>query len=304
MKVPVPSSLTPEERDLAHHLAQSAPPREPSPALDARILAAARSAAASTPSIASPTRRSPRRGWPVALGLAASLVLAVGIAWRLRPLPETRASYPLQAPAASPIPSSADSARVEAVPEAQPSATVESPSRDPEAAASQAPDVDAPTRETERVEVQEATRQSADPALVFDLPVQSAAARKALPPTAPAADNAAPQAFESVAPSQRAAAPSTAAAADAAQARSATNEATRAAMAGTAADTSALHDDEPVGDVPPATADSPAVRDAWLQRIRGLVDDGEIAAARASLHEFVRRYPGFALPEDLRALER
>lgn len=86
--------------------------------------------------------------------------------------------------------------------------------------------------------------------------------------------------------------------------QSATNEAARAAMAGAAADAGSLHDDEPADDVPPATVDSPAVRDAWLQRIRGLVDDGDVAAARASLREFVRRYPTFELPEDLRALER
>ncbi|MDH5821625.1 hypothetical protein QFW77_01270, partial [Luteimonas sp. RD2P54] len=36
--------LTPEERDLAERLARSAPRARPSPALDARILAAARAA--------------------------------------------------------------------------------------------------------------------------------------------------------------------------------------------------------------------------------------------------------------------
>lgn len=62
------------------------------------------------------------------------------------------------------------------------------------------------------------------------------------------------------------------------------------------------HGDEPESDVPPATADTPAVREAWLQRIRGLVASGDIAGARASLHEFMRRYPDVVLPEDLRAL--
>jgi Meckel syndrome type 1 protein len=62
--------------------------------------------------------------------------------------------------------------------------------------------------------------------------------------------------------------------------------------------------DEPADEVPPATVGSPEVRDAWLQRIHGLVDAGDIAGARASLREFERRYPDYPLPEDLRALAR
>jgi TolA-binding protein len=54
--------------------------------------------------------------------------------------------------------------------------------------------------------------------------------------------------------------------------------------------------------VPPATADSPAVRDAWLQRIRELLRNGQTDAARDSLREFRHRYPQQVLPEDLRAL--
>lgn len=83
--------------------------------------------------------------------------------------------------------------------------------------------------------------------------------------------------------------------------------ATQADQVGTTRDNAAApatRDDEPLDDVPPATADSPAVRDAWLQRIRELADAGNIEGARASLHEFVRRYPAYPLPDDLRALER
>ena len=74
------------------------------------------------------------------------------------------------------------------------------------------------------------------------------------------------------------------------------------AQAATAAP--AARSDEPLDDIPPATADSPAVRDAWMQRIRALIDSGDRVRARASLHEFVRRYPTYPLPEDLHALER
>lgn len=61
-----------------------------------------------------------------------------------------------------------------------------------------------------------------------------------------------------------------------------------------------LEADEEV--VPPATADNPQVREAWLQRIRELAQAGKTDEARASLREFRHRYPAHTLPEDLRAL--
>lgn len=299
MTLPDPPSLTPEERDLAQRLAQSGPPSEPSPAVDARILAAARVAAASTPPAARSARQLPHRRWPVALGLAASLVLAVGIAWQLRPLPETRTILSSEAPAASPAGSVATPAPVEPMPEARSRALVDSGTADPAPAAKTREPASTPRKST-RIETRKIAGEPAEPAIVFDMPAQPSAAKTA----APVADDAAPQAFESTAPSRRAAPTSPPPAPAATQAQSAANEAARAAMAGAATDAGSLHEDEPADDVPPATADSPAVRDAWLQRIRGLVDDGDVAAARASLHEFVRRYPEFTLPEDLRALER
>lgn len=87
--------LNAEERDLAQRLARLGGPREPAPALDAIILAAARAAvsepAAATPAEApadpkvTPLRpRKPTPRWPLGMGLAASLVLAAGIGWRLQ----------------------------------------------------------------------------------------------------------------------------------------------------------------------------------------------------------------------------
>ncbi len=55
---------------------------------------------------------------------------------------------------------------------------------------------------------------------------------------------------------------------------------------------------------PPNTADAPEVRQAWLQRIRELIASGDTITARASLQEFKRRYPGVALPDDLRRFDR
>ena len=72
--------LTPEERELAQLIARVGPHGEPSPALDAKILAAAHDAASRRPA------RKPKPRWPVAIGLAASVVFAVGIAWQLRPV--------------------------------------------------------------------------------------------------------------------------------------------------------------------------------------------------------------------------
>jgi hypothetical protein len=60
--------------------------------------------------------------------------------------------------------------------------------------------------------------------------------------------------------------------------------------------------DQPYDDEPPASADSPEVRTAWLARIRELLGEGKTDAARASLAEFHRRYPDAPLPDDLRSL--
>lgn len=61
--------------------------------------------------------------------------------------------------------------------------------------------------------------------------------------------------------------------------------------------------DDPDEDVPPATAASPAVRDAWLNRIGELLEQGNRQEAKASLAEFRHRYPAAVLPPRLRALE-
>ena len=61
--------------------------------------------------------------------------------------------------------------------------------------------------------------------------------------------------------------------------------------------------DDSSEDIPPATVDSPEVRDAWLNRIIELLEQGKRQEAKASLAEFRRRYPGAVLPPRLRALE-
>ncbi|MGN6513883.1 MAG: tetratricopeptide repeat protein [Lysobacteraceae bacterium] len=136
-----------------------------------------------------------------------------------------------------------------------------------------------------------------EPPVVLDAPAPMAA-ESALPAPpvapAPAARAAAPAAVNSAAPAP--------------PARKAAPPAARTAESDTGFDAAAAADaaagDEPPEDVPPATADAPAVREAWLQRIRELLASGQTDAARASLKEFVRRHPDAPLPDDLRALAR
>jgi hypothetical protein len=88
--------LTQEERELAQLIARTGPHGEPPTTLDAKILAAAHAAVAGKP------QRADKPRWPVAIGLAASMVLAVGIAWQLRPVqPVATASSEAPGPVAA-----------------------------------------------------------------------------------------------------------------------------------------------------------------------------------------------------------
>lgn len=59
---------------------------------------------------------------------------------------------------------------------------------------------------------------------------------------------------------------------------------------------------EDASELPPASLDDPAIRQAWLARILALSRAGQDAEARASLAEFRRRYPQAPLPPELQAL--
>lgn len=283
--------LSQEERVLAERVARLGPHGEPSPALDARILAAAH-AAASAPAL---TRRSTRR-WPVALGIAASLTLAVGIAWQLRPLQET-ATYEEAA--------SATAAQAEMTMSSAESAA-DTVALEEQADAASQPDAGTgvarpPALESRRppAKVRPAPRAfipAAEPSLPQEAPevLDQAAA-----PTAAAVPDPSPAVSGIQAP------PPAAPVAKATSAESRNHAAQRNsvdAAAGAAAASRQEAFAEDAGDVPPATADSPEVRDAWMQRIRELAKAGNTDDARASLREFVRRYPDHPLPDDLRTL--
>lgn len=324
MTRPDQEPLTPEERELARRLARLGAHAEPSAALDARILAAAH-AADTTPTDIGRTRarRRPRFAWAAGLGVAASLLLAVGIAWQLRPLPDAELEYS-EAPAAAAAAARdedgfAQSARVDTrAPQAFPA-----PSQARVAAPEPAAPANAPLREQRpsALEQQNAAQGASaadeeapvvfDDAAPIDLPApQSAPPPPAepapqpdlsmLPPAETAAARAAPQ---DIAGDDARKANAEAATRDAARQRR-SESLDRIEVTGTRMrqDEADFAYDQPYDDEPPASADSPEVRKAWLARIRELVDENRIDAARASLAEFRRRYPDAPLPDDLRPL--
>jgi len=294
MTLPDPSSLSPEEQALAQRLARLGPHGEPSPALDARVLAAAH-AAAQAPAARPMVHR---RRWPAVVGLAASLVLVVGLAWRLRLQPEPPpaprqpvAAMRATAPAEPPVAEPAMAAAAAAGPE-QTRREVGIAAQAPAAAAKSAPG--SPTRAPAAVPPPDARAKA-----TLATPKPMALPPPEPPPPPPEVILDSVQHVAAPAPPPPAAAAREADAGVAAAADADTSE------AGQANDSAGMREgDEPSDEVPPATAESPTVRDAWLQRIHGLVDAGNIAGARASLREFVRRYPDYPLPEDLRALAR
>lgn len=269
--------LDAEERALAAALPRPHGRAEPDAAMDARILSAAH-AAAQAPAATAPR---PRR-WAVPLGLAASLCLALGLAWRTQidtpprnaapapqvapTLPATSANPPMPAAddnVAAPLAKSGSAATAEPMPPPPPiarAAPVPPPIAQPAA----------PEQPPVMLEMWPAPAMAAPP------PIASADAARAL-------------ASEAVPPSPRALSTAPAAA----KARGA-EPAQRAFVA---------QADAPIEDVPPATADSPDVRNAWLRRIGELMQEGKLDLARASLAEFRRRYPDAAVPAELRPLE-
>ncbi len=373
--------LTPEERELADRLARLGAPAEPSSALDARILAAAHDALAGRA-----PRRARRPRWPVALGVAATLALAVGVAWQLRPAQETAQVYS-EAPAVAPAarvkrgsgPSAAEELPAASVMQGAPSPAVEAPpppspelrtrqqtsraddvaeatraapaadlaeheasdaaeqrdraparresdaaskpqprAQTPEAPASafpmqdsreqaaQAPAARKQSAPEQTSATQPSRQQAAEPTAVRPAPPQPAAPAEvvfdvAAPPPPPPAPPAPAPAIESTEP----AAPARARQGEAARAASAPQP--EAVVLDRIETTStrierdnAGFTDQALDEQPPATADSPQVQRAWLQRIRELLANGDTEGARASLAEFKRRYPRYALPEDLR----
>lgn len=311
-----------EEREFAARLGRMGPPDGPSPALDAKILAAAH--AASIPRVPAKRRKLVWLGVPPALvtgvGVAAAAVLVLGAVWQLRPQygsvtarSEADAGEEIilvAPPADKPAPQIADAA---APPERRAS---------PEPVRSAHPQT-APAPAAPAVSVQE--------------PVAQAAASAPPPAAAPAAANeagslepAAPEAFSGTADAaadarsldgytktrERHATYTTAARAEAERrhrstAQKASASASDAAAAGEEESTTldrvevtgsriSAKSDVDWSDIP-VNDDTHLAPVEWLERIRARRDADDTDNARASLKLFQREYPRVRLPDDLRA---
>ena len=295
------TDLTTEEHALAQRLARLGPHGEPSPALDARILAAAHDAVAQHAGM-----RRPRRRWPVAFGIAASLALAVGVAWQLRPLPQAAIDRS-EAPAAASAQTTSQPAAAADASMASTTATADATAIAPQADAAATTSMPATEASRESAKAMKSTA-PAPPPPVEQPTVEPDIVLDNAEPAAEAAAQSAPVA----APRAFSVQPPPAVPATSAKRQSAAEEADAAANALPETDTldrlqatgtaEAAASDEPGTDVPPATMTSPEARDAWLARIRELFVAGNLDAARASLREFRHRYPDAPLPDDLRAL--
>ncbi|WP_448133451.1 hypothetical protein [Stenotrophomonas rhizophila] len=316
--------LTPEERELARLLGRAVP-SAPSAALDEAVLAAARAAvqvapvatavpsgdadaASQPPRAAAPVTRRARSRLPAALGLAASVVFAVGIAWQLKPDAPTppalaevapapaTAEDAVQAPAAAPAMAAAEVADAATAPVAQPQAKQRS-----EAAAPPPPphDVPQPMAAQPAPSVVAPPMPPAPPAPAA-APMQAAAAPRA---DAYVMDSAEARPNDTVTVTGARARDDALTAAPAPM----TNEAARP-MKG-APGVMRRPASPAVGGALSASAVDAAVaadallpRKQWLKRIRERRDAGDRDTARASLERYLQQYPEARVPRDVRQL--
>ncbi len=337
-----PDPLTPEERELALLTSRLGPHGEPSPTLDARVLAAAHAAVSGKPAHA---RGKPR--WPVAMGLAASVVFAVGIAWQLRPMQENTLQQSVvqerallsQAPADAATHASNPETRPQVLAEAESSPVVDGMAAGAGAAADRAQPAPSAPAPVSAAEIAAAPRQEAlrsPPPLRRAVPAAAAEPRAATteqskrrdegymaaspPPPAPPAPQAtaapAPTAESALSfatdPETRGAAASIAT--DAAVNSSAKPTATRreskaGAPAGRAQESAALDSIQVTGSrvrrtdlQVPVSDDAQLAVEDWLERVRTRYGLGDADAARQSLLLFVKDHPSETVPDDLEPL--
>lgn len=274
------------ERELAERLARLGPHGEPPVAVDSRILAAAHAATDAAPKRA--------RRLPLALGVAASLVLALGLAWQLRPLldpppPAGSGSTDMaaaqadgsQAAAPATEPAEERAAAGDDAAEARRAARVAGPDRAQAVAAEPAAPPPPSAQATVKPEA-------------FPSPAAPRPPQPAPPPPAPAARTAAP-----------AAPPLTETqAAEAAAMRRRAGESQRHLDHGRDATLQAMQESAAADDGAGTWETEAHLRQAQLERIRALRDAGDNAQARAELDAFLARWPGYPLPEDLQPLRR
>lgn len=294
--------LQDDEAALARVL-HALPAGEPSARVDAAILAAARNAAA-----AQRPARAKRRlpGW--AIGTAAAAVLAVGIGLQLRPeqasgLPEGLPVENPGEPVATPLPPPPPAEALPVPPPPPPPPAF----AEPPAASAPAPTpevMDEAAARERRIESAKAQARAAmDQQLQQDSAEREAAeraqaerreevevtgSRRAMAP--PPVAEAAPVAEPLPAPAPVAAAPP-------APPAPVATPAPAAQSLGAAGAAKAMP-------LPPVDEDAALAPEAWLERIRERLRQGDRAGARASLLRLERTHPGFAIPDDLALLKQ
>jgi hypothetical protein len=278
--------MTPEERELAARLARIGPHGEPSAALDARILNAAQAAAARSPG-------AKRRRWPAWAGIAATLALALGAVWQLRPVPEVPVVLEETGPAPVPAPS-AQLLRERPDPIAPPPAEAAAKHIAPPPPRSMSAPKPSPVIAPPEPRAVQA------PPVVFDdpSPVDVPAPAPAPAPTpAPPPPPPAPPAQERADRGTQAA-------------MAARSSGARSAAQPVPAEASAAKSQPPESDIGATltVSDLPVDSDRqlrpldWIERIRQRRDAGDLDGARASLAWLQLDHPGLVLPDDLRAI--
>lgn len=293
-----PEPMTPEERSMAIRLARIGPHGEPSPALDARIIGAAHAATGSS--------RSATR-WPALIGLAATLVLAVGVTWQLQPGGEVAVDGTVQETASAPAAESA--AEVLTAPAGM---TRQHALPDPPLAPAPSASRDATTEQREQKAratpppARSAGTTLADPAPPPPAPPAPAA------PAAPTVATPSVTASDHAEPIMRATENGAALRAEReALSRSARDDDARSramspqidSPAATAAGPDAFPADmakvAETAEMMPASQDRGLEPQDWIERIRLRRDSGDIAGARESLQLLRREHPQTLVPPDL-----
>lgn len=285
--------LNPEERELARLLGgrlDKAPP----PAVDAAVLAAAQASVQSAPAgqdagpmgadeapTQAPRRQRRRARWPTMVGIAASVVFAVGLAWQMQPQREPPPAPSLQE-MATPAP------RPEADPPAPQPIADTAPATPASAGTQHAQPKPAP-RPPVQAQAPEAPKQATVPAQVDAAPVPQAFRARAaesarMAPSRPAPPAAPAPAAEAFAKPART--PQDMVAQDTAEVAAATASAPLSAAA--------VQQE--------VEADARLTRRQWLQKIRHRRDAGDVDLARASLERYLAQYPETRLPRDLQPL--
>lgn len=321
--------LSAEERELATLLGRVGPHGEPSPALDAKILASAHAA------VARDVARKParRRRWPALAGLAASVLIAAGIGWQLLPRHEaamqvSEAPVSVQLIRDASAPAQADVAPPAAESVAAPEAYKPAPTRalaPPKAIPLPSPAEPARQRRYEAPPADVAEPRPTDIVVSPAAPPAPPAPPAPAPAPAPVLAEPAPPRTSGAMQAQRALTSAPAAerkqayAAEAAAAKAA--EAAAAAAPTPAADTGAetraaandsatldsvtvsgSRTDEPDVLGIDVEADTRLAKRDWLHRIELRRAQGDTDGARESLRLFVRKYPRATIPSDLRGL--